>query len=146
MVISTESSLFNNRTSLNNFPTAWKCLKTIVQARIRLYRVEIFLKKVKTYIYDYSKLKCTFFKVSCFPKPIISFSWQNRQFIMLKITFRDVMQHLLELTWVKFPYCGVLTLYGDSLCIKISPIFYIANSNPNQTGPSTLQCGNYSLP
>ena len=28
-------------------------------------------------------------------------------------------------------------------CIKISPIFYIANANPNPTGPSTPHYGNY---
>ena len=39
-------------------------------------------------------------------------------------------------TSVKFPYWGVLH-YADSLCIKISPIYYIANPNPNLTGPST---------
>ena len=27
--------------------------------------------------------------------------------------------------------------YANSLCIKISPIFYIANPNPNPAGPST---------
>ena len=43
---------------------------------------------------------------------------------------------------VKFPYWGVLN-NADSLCIKISPIFYIANPNPNPAGPSTLQYGNY---
>ena len=42
---------------------------------------------------------------------------------------------------VKFPYWGVLN-YADSLCIKISPIFYIANPNPNPTGPTTAQYGN----
>ena len=31
---------------------------------------------------------------------------------------------------VKFPYWGVLN-YADSLWIKISPIFYIANPKPN---------------
>ena len=43
---------------------------------------------------------------------------------------------------VKFPYWGVLN-YVDSLCIKISPIFYIANANPNPAEPSTPQYGNY---
>ena len=43
---------------------------------------------------------------------------------------------------VKFPYWGVLN-YADSLCLKISPIFYIANPNPNPEGPSTPQYGNY---
>ena len=32
----------------------------------------------------------------------------------------------------KFLYRGILN-YADSLCIKASPIFYIANRNPNQT-------------
>ena len=50
MVISTRNSLFDNRTGLNKVRTEWKCLKTILiaQARIRLYRVENFLKK-RTY-------------------------------------------------------------------------------------------------
>ena len=43
---------------------------------------------------------------------------------------------------VKFPYWGVLN-HVDTLCIKISPILYIANPNPNPTGPSTPQYGNY---
>ena len=45
---------------------------------------------------------------------------------------------------VKFPYWGILN-YAEILCIKISPIFYIINPNPNSTGPSTPQYGNYSL-
>ena len=42
---------------------------------------------------------------------------------------------------VTFPHWGVLN-YTDSLCTKISPIFYIANFNPNPTGHSTPQYGN----
>ena len=43
-----ENSFFNNRTGLNKVRTEWKCLKTIiVQAQIKLYRVENFLKKNK---------------------------------------------------------------------------------------------------
>ena len=50
---SEENSLFNSCTAgLNKVPTEWKCLKTNVQARIRLYIVENVLK---TYIYDYSE-------------------------------------------------------------------------------------------
>ena len=45
---------------------------------------------------------------------------------------------------VKFPYWDVLN-YEDSLCIKILVIFYIVNPNPNLTGPSTPQYGNYHL-
>ena len=41
---------------------------------------------------------------------------------------------------VKLPCWGVLN-HADSLCIKISPIFYIAYPNP--TAPSTPQYGNY---
>ena len=44
---------------------------------------------------------------------------------------------------VKFLYWGVLN-YADSLCIKISPIFNIANPNPNPAGPDTPQYGNYA--
>ena len=33
--------------------------------------------------------------------------------------------------------------YANSLYIKISPIFFIANPNPNTTGPSMPQYGNY---
>ena len=43
---------------------------------------------------------------------------------------------------VKCPYWGVLN-YADNLWIKISPIFYIANANPNPAGPCTPQHGNY---
>ena len=43
---------------------------------------------------------------------------------------------------VKFPYWGALN-YADSLCIKISPIFYMANPNPNPTGTGTPQYRNY---
>ena len=46
---------------------------------------------------------------------------------------------------VKFPYWGVFN-YADSLWINISPIFYIANANPNPAGPSTPQYGNDSYP
>ena len=46
-------------------------------------------------------------------------------------------------TGSKFPYWGVLN-YVNSLCIRVSPILYIANPNPNPTGPSTTQYGNYS--
>ena len=43
---------------------------------------------------------------------------------------------------VKFLYWGILN-YADSLCIKISPILYIGNPNPNLTGPSMPQYGSY---
>ena len=43
---------------------------------------------------------------------------------------------------VKISYWCVLN-YADSLCIKISPIFYIAQANPNPAGPSMPQYGNY---
>ena len=46
------------------------------------------------------------------------------------------------LNLVKFPYWGVLN-YANNLCIKISPIFYMANPNPNPTGASKPQCRNY---
>ena len=45
---------------------------------------------------------------------------------------------------VKLLYWIVLTYADrDSLCIKISPIFYIANPNLNSAGTSTSQFGNY---
>lgn len=50
--------------------------------------------------------------------------------------------HLGE-RWVKFPYWGELN-YADSLCKKISPIFYMAN-NPNPTGHGTPQNGNFPI-
>ena len=48
---------------------------------------------------------------------------------------------VFEFRSVKFPYWGVLN-YADSLCIKLSAIFYIVNPNPNPAGPSTPQYGN----
>ena len=42
-------------------------------------------------------------------------------------------------------YGGKISVSGrtDSLCTKISPIFYIANANHNPAGPSTPQYGSY---
>ena len=47
-------------------------------------------------------------------------------------------QHGIANKQVRFSYWGVL-----NLCIKISPIFYIANANPNPAGPRTPKYGNY---
>ena len=38
---------------------------------------------------------------------------------------------------------GAYLIMHYSLCLKILPILYIANPNPNPTGPSTPQYGNY---
>ena len=49
---------------------------------------------------------------------------------------------VLQKDSAKFPYWGLFN-YSDSLYIKISPIFYIANPNRDPTGPSTPQYENY---
>ena len=36
-------------------------------------------------------------------------------------------------------------MLADSLCTKISPIFYIANPNPSPAGPNTPQYENYPV-
>ena len=60
------------------------------------------------------------------------------------LIFASKLTHPALENRVKFPYWGVLN-YADSLCIKVSPIFYIANAKPTPVGANTPQYGNYPL-
>ena len=43
----------------------------------------------------------------------------------------------------KISLLGCTYNYANSLCIRISPIFFMANPNPNPAGPSMPQYRNY---